>query len=112
MKKISTTSTGNIIVEMTPEEFDSLELTIVPKKKDEIAPARNKPMTIKQYAEFAAPRLIKLQAKKKDGVLSSIKAMFQFTGRIEDGKIDQVFSELVKMRILQENGGKITYNGT
>jgi hypothetical protein len=110
MKKIGTTSTGNIIVEMTSDEFDSLELTIVPKKKDEKIAPTTKPMTIKQYAEFAAPRLIKLQAKKKDGVVSSIKAMFQFTGGIEDGKIEQVFSELVRMRILQENGGQITYN--
>ncbi len=110
MKKIGTTSTGNIIVEMSSHEFDSLELTIVPKKKDEKITPATKPMTIKEYADYAAPRLIKLQAKKKDGVLSSIKSMFQFTGGIEDKKIEQVFSELVKMRILQENGGKIIYN--
>jgi hypothetical protein len=109
MKKIGITSTGVIIVEMTSEEFDSLELAIVQKKKDEKATPSTKTMTIKEIADYAAPRLVKLQTKKKEGVFSSIKAMFQFSGGIEDGKIEQVFTELVRMRIFQENDGKIKY---
>ena len=111
MKKIGLTSTGNVVVEMSSEEFDALDLVISPKKSAAVAGPVAKTMSVKSIAEYAAPRLVKLGAKRKDGVIRSIAAMFQTTGGIEEAKISQVFSELVRLQVLQEDDGKIKYNG-
>jgi len=111
MKKIGLTSTGNVVVEMSSEEFDALDLVISPKKPAIAAGPVAKTMSVKSIAEYAAPRLVKLGAKRKDGVLRSIAAMFQTTGGIEEEKISQVFAELVRSQVLHENDGRISYNG-
>lgn len=111
MKKIGTTSTGNLIVEMSSNEFDTVAQAIAAKKVPAVTGPVARSMSVKTIAEYAAPRLLKLRAKKKDGVLRSIAAMFQTTGGIEEEKISQVFSELVRIRFLQEEDSKIRYNG-
>ena len=126
MKRIGTTVNGTVIVELTQDEFDSLNLTLVPPKpvtvpkvEDSVIPQPIVPpkaaapcaanMTVKEIAEHVKPRLAKLTPKKKATLINSIAAMFQFTGGIEPGKMEQVFRELVKSRFMSESDGHITY---
>jgi len=109
MKKIGSTSTGIVIVGMLPQEFDMLEASLNSKKSETKSGPDAHAMSVKKIAEYAGPRLKKLGAKKKDRVFRSIAAMFQTTGGIDEEKISQTFSELVRMQVLQEEDGKITY---
>jgi len=114
MKRIGTTSTGNVLVEMTSEEFDSLDLTIcsktptAPVAKVALAPAL-KQMSIKERAEYAIPRIQKSRPKKKASLVKFIEAMFQFNGGIDEPQIEQIIVELKKKKLLTEVERKITY---
>jgi len=60
--------------------------------------------------EFVAERLRKLKPSKKDGVLNSIGAMFQFRGGISEEDKEKMFAALVKAReIVVTEAGKVTY---
>jgi len=63
--------------------------------------------------EFAAERLRKLKPSRKDAVLNSIGAMFQFRGGISDEDKEKMFAALVNARaIVVAENGKVTYPGS
>ena len=116
MKRIGTASNGNVIVEMTSDEFDSLELTICHKPPTPPPPPTQvaqsptpKQMTIKEIADYAIPRIQKSRPKKKASLVKFIEAMFQFCGGLEPTKIEQVIVELSRRKLLSEIDGKVTY---
>jgi hypothetical protein len=59
-----------------------------------------------ELVQYVAERLRKLRPSKKEALLNSIGAMFQFQGGISDGDKEKLFSELQKRRyiVLAENG--------
>lgn len=60
--------------------------------------------------EFAAERLRKLKASRKEAVLNSIGAMFQFRGGISEQDKEAMFAALVKAgRMAVSETGKVTY---
>lgn len=70
-------------------------------------------MSVKELAEEVFPRLIKLKCpKKKKAVVNSINAMFNFTGGIEEAKVEQVINELARQKKIKINGDSIEYLGT
>jgi hypothetical protein len=114
MKKIGTTSTGSVIVEMTTQEYDALQqLQVVgaaPAVKvataHEVAPRMNH----SERASYVAERLKKLSPKKKDGVIRSIEAMFQFGGGIESPEVEKVITTLKKQKFFSiAPDGRVTY---
>ena len=63
--------------------------------------------------EFVAERLRKLKPSRKDAVLNSIGAMFQFRGGISDEDKEKMFSALVNAQaIVVAENGKVTYPGS
>jgi hypothetical protein len=75
-----------------------------PEKRQAAPSAKLDPELI----QYVAERLRKLRFKpsKKETLLNSIGAMFQFQGGMSDGDKDRMFSELQKRRyiVLTENG--------
>ena len=60
--------------------------------------------------EFVAERLRKLKPSRKDAVLNSIGAMFQFRGGISAEDKEKTFAALVQAReIVVTETGKVTY---
>lgn len=60
--------------------------------------------------EFVAERLRKLKPSRKDAVLNSIGAMFQFRGGISEEDKEKMFAALVNARaIAVAENGKVTY---
>lgn len=51
-----------------------------------------------ELVQYVADRLKKLKPSKKETLLNSIGAMFQFQGGISDGDKEKLFSELLKKR--------------
>jgi hypothetical protein len=114
MKKIGTTTTGSVIVEMTTQEYDALHQlqaggsTPIPKvaTDQEIAPRMNH----SERSSYVAERLKKLSPKKKDGVIRSIEAMFQFGGGIESPEVEKVIATLQKQKFFSISpDGRVTY---
>jgi len=99
MKKIGSTSSGSVIVEMSEAQFEALSLIQATAKPNVVAPASSEPtngLSLKEKIEYVRPRLAKLRPKKKDGAVKSIEAMFQFSGGIGSGEIQKILSALVK----------------
>ena len=112
MKKIGTTTTGSVIVEMTTQEYAALQRLQVgaPPEKvaadHEVAPRMNH----SERASYVAERLKKLSPKKKDGVIRSVEAMFQFSGGIESSDIEKVIATLQKQKFFSiAPDGRVTY---
>ena len=60
--------------------------------------------------EFVAERLRKLKPSRKDAVLNSIGAMFQFRGGIPDEDKEKMVTALIQSReIVVSETGKVTY---
>jgi hypothetical protein len=78
-----------------------------PKKRKGVGPAAKLDPELIQYV---AERLSKLRPSKKNAVLNSIAAMFQFQGGISDGDKEKIFSALQKSRhILIGENGRVNY---
>jgi hypothetical protein len=116
MIRIGTTSNGSVIVEMTTQEFAALQqlqvgaLTAVSKvpKLPEVAPKMNH----SERATYVSERLRKLNPKKKDGVVRSIEAMFQFGGGIESSEIERLLVTLQKQKFFVISpDGRVAYDG-
>ena len=114
MKKIGTTTTGSVIVEMTTQEYDALQQLQVggsaPSAKaatdHEAAPRMNHT----ERSSYVADRLKKLSPKKKDGVIKSIEAMFQFGGGIDSSEVEKVIATLQKQKFFSlAPDGRVTY---
>lgn len=55
-------------------------------------------MNHSERASYVAERLKKLSPKKKDGVIRSVEAMFQFSGGIQPSDIEKVIATLQKQK--------------
>jgi hypothetical protein len=115
MKKIGTTSTGAVIVEMTAQEYNALQqLQIgIPSPVGAIPPTKEvaPKMTPSERLTYVAERLMKLSPKKKDGVIHSIEAMFQFSGGISTGEVEKIIVGLQKQKFFTITPeGRVAYN--
>ncbi len=107
MKKIGTTSSGRVIVEMTAAQFDAL--TQLQLKADVQPPAGK--MSIAEKVAYVRERIAKLSPKKKEGLAHSISAMFQFTGGISEADIEEIVVRLKKEKVFAiDETGRVTYN--
>ena len=106
MKKIGTTSSGTVIVEMTAAQFDALSQLQGASK----APAVVGPTSLAEKVDFVRERIAKLSPKKKDGVVRSIAAMFQFTGGVSEKDIEAIIGHLLKEKVFAiDESGRVTY---
>jgi hypothetical protein len=63
-----------------------------------------------ELVQYVADRLRKLKPSKKEALLNSIAAMFQFQGGISDGDKERMFSELRKRgHIVVAENGRVQY---
>jgi len=63
-----------------------------------------------ELVQYVADRLKKLKPSKKEALLNSIGAMFQFQGGISDADKEKLFSELLKRRhIAVSENNRISY---
>jgi len=117
MRKIGNTNNGSVIVEMTVAQFEALvqlqkDIATAPTRDVEPDTAASK-MSHSQRADYVAERLKKLSPKKRDGVVRSIEAMFQFTGGIETEEIDRLLTTLGRKNFFSiAPNGKVTYRKT
>ena len=106
MKKIGTTSSGTVIVEMAAAQFDALTRL---QEKADVQPTADK-MTISEKVAYVRERIAKLSPKKKEGVARSISAMFQFTGGISEAELEEVVGRLQQERFFAiDETGHVTY---
>ncbi len=76
------------------------------KRKTASASAPSDP----ELVQYVADRLKKLKPSKKEALLNSIGAMFQFQGGISDGDKERLFSELLtKRHITVSENNRIHY---
>jgi hypothetical protein len=114
MKRIGNTTTGSVIVEMTSQEFEALAQlqgagTAVPPGKPGGLPGAAT-MSHTEKVAYIAERLRKLSPKKRDAVVRSIEAMFQFNGGIEKKEVEKVVKALEQKKFLSiSSDGKVTY---
>ena len=111
MKQIGITSSGSVVVEMSLAEFNALTQIQTPQPKAQPAakPEASK-MTTAEIVAFVKERIVKLQPKKRDGVVHSITTMFQFTGGITESEVQKVIAGLQKQRVLNVTAdGKVSY---
>lgn len=59
--------------------------------------------------EYVVERLLKLKPVKKQSLINSIKAMFQFQGGISDSDIDKIIYELQKHKHIKVEQNKVSY---
>ena len=88
-----------------------LLIQLARKEEEEQNPEKRKAAEAKakfdpELVQYVAERLSKLRPSKKEALLNSIGAMFQFRGGISDGDKERMLSELQKRRyiVLEENG--------
>ena len=63
-----------------------------------------------ELVQYVADRLRKLKPSKKETLLNSIGAMFQFQGGISDSDKERMFSELRKRKhIAVDENGRVQY---
>jgi hypothetical protein len=114
MKKIGTTQAGSIIVEMALDEYHALTKLHAPVETRPPVSTRGDcppgPMTSSERVAYVAERLKKLRPKRRDGVIRSIEAMFQFTGGIAAADVDATVKALVKSGFLAIDPlGRVSY---
>ena len=99
---------------------DKLRLTqlliqLARKEQEESHPTKRQAAASKkalepELVEYLASRLRKLKPGKKDAVLSSIAAMFQFQGGVSDQDKEKLFAELTRRKLItMDSGGRISY---
>lgn len=66
-----------------------------------------------ELVQYVAERLRKLKPSKKEALLNSIGAMFQFQGGVSDGDKERIVAALKKARqITVAENGRVTYPDT
>jgi hypothetical protein len=70
---------------------------------DKRAPTKATTASDPELLQYVVERLRKLKPSRKEAVLNSIGAMFQFQGGISDADKEKLFSELLKKRLLSVN---------
>ncbi len=90
--------------------FAQLLIQLARKEEEEQNPEKRETATASastdpELVQYVADRLKKLKPSKKETLLNSIGAMFQFQGGISDSDKEKLFSELLKKRhiIISEN---------
>ncbi|MBX3624111.1 MAG: hypothetical protein KF892_03780 [Rhizobacter sp.] len=90
-----------------------LLIQVARKEEEEQRPDKRDPKaagpTDPELLQYVADRLKKLKAGKKESVLNSIGAMFQFQGGISDKDREKMFAELVKARHITLDGNRVQY---
>lgn len=122
MKKIGTTSSGTVIVEMSAAQFDALMQIHTPQQTPAAQPQPAAPaaptavkdsvasMTPAQLIDYVAKRIGKLKPKRKDALVHSIETMFRLTGGIDAPTIERVIAGLQKSKFITvDAAGKVTY---
>ncbi len=115
MRKIGTTTAGNLIVEMTKGEYEALLLLRKPRESVSAIEKQVSAtgMSHAEMATYVADRLRKLSPKKRDGVIRSMEAMFQFNGGIAPAEVEKLLATLQKRKFFAiASDGKVTYLGT
>ena len=114
MKKIGTTNSGTLIVEMSKETFHALsQLRLLPASQlhagssdfiglptPAVGNTKAANTATPEKLAFIKKRILKLKPKKKAGLIRSIAAMFQFKGGIPEQEIQTIIKNLQKERIL------------
>lgn len=106
MHPIGKTSSGNHLVELTPVEFTQLNRTLATKPGESALVAS---MELSHLVSEVGPRLRKSHPTTTEKARNFVAAMFQFSGGIEPARLDQLFAELAKQRIIRDMAGKISY---
>lgn len=92
-----------------------LLIQLARKEEEEQNPEKRETVTASapsdpELIQYVADRLKKLRPSKKETLLNSIGAMFQFQGGISDSDKEKLFSELLKKRhITMTEGNRIHY---
>lgn len=92
-----------------------LLIQLARKEEEEQNPAKRKTASASTHSDpelvqYVADRLRKLKPSKKEALLNSIGAMFQFQGGISDGDKERLFSELLmKRHITVSENNRIHY---
>ena len=114
MKKSETRRTGSVIVEMTSQGYEALAklqgaiTAVPPDKPEEHAGAAT--LSRDKKVAYISERLKKLSPKKRDAVVRSIEAMFQFNGGIEKQEVETIVKTLEKKKFFSiSSDGKVTY---
>jgi hypothetical protein len=99
---------------MTAEEYEAIEQlqrgvqTATPRKPDTGAGVQR--MNHAERASYVAERLKKLNPRKRDGVVRSIEAMFQFNGGIDTKEVENLLATLQKRKFFTiTQDGKVIY---
>ena len=67
-------------------------------------------MTMAEKVAYIRDRIVKLNPKKKEGLIRSISTMFQFNGGIEEQEIHKIIGSLQKEKVLAIDGNeRVTY---
>ena len=84
------------------------------RKQEEEEYPQQRPTTGSNSSElttYVAERINKLRPTKKDGLINSINAMFQFQGGISDSDRNKIIEALQKKKIISiSETGKVSYN--
>ena len=105
MKKIGNTQSGTLLVEMTDAEYEKLTAgAAVPV--DAFMTMR---MTVKDCVDYCVGKFAKIHPNKKSGVISTIKAVFNFKADITDAQAEQIYKGLLNKKLFKENEGRIEW---
>ncbi len=105
MNKIGKTQAGSLLVEVTEEEFEKL-------RSDSRATANAfmvMRMTVKDCVDYCAGKFAKIHPNKKSGIISTIKATFNFKADITDAQAEQIYKGLLNKKLFKESEGRIEW---
>lgn len=110
MKKIGTTSSGTLIVEMSTEAFhawSSLQAPLTPTENPQSQAAKT---VNPEKLAFVKKRILKLKPKKKAGLIRAISSMFQFKGGVSEQEIATIIKNFQKEKTLAiDENNRVTY---
>ena len=103
MDKVGKTQSGSLLVEMTEAEFEKLKSGSA-TNTDAFMVMR---MTVKDCVDYCAGKFAKIHPNKKSGVISTIKAAFNFKADITDAQAEQIYKGLLNKKLFKEINGRI-----
>lgn len=100
MRKIGSTSTGSVIIEMTAAQYAALTQVMGPKsgvdESEEKKPANRPVMAVHRKQGYIRNCLNQLRPENRQEVFRSIRSMFHGSGGIRDTEVDQMIDYLIK----------------
>ena len=106
MHQIGRTAAGNFVLELGPDEFERLGRLVGLKTGKGTLVAS---MDLQELAAEVGPRIRKSRPHTSEKARNFVAAMFQFSGGIESERLERLFAELSKRRVIRETGGKVAY---